>query len=483
MNTIKTDICVIGGGAGGLAFAAGAVQMGARVVLVEKGLMGGDCLNYGCVPSKAMIAAAQLAYDMRHAERFGLPNHSVQADWQKVHAHVSSVVGAIAPHDSVERFESLGCKVLQASGSFIDRRTLLAGTAAVRAKHFVLATGSHPFVPPIEGIKETPYFTNETIFNHREDIRHLIVIGGGPIGLELAQAHLRLGAKVSVVERGGLLAHEDPDLAPFLLKQLAREGMAMLTHRNIVRVAGTKGKVRVVLSKNQQQEETIQEDIVEGSHLLIATGRVPQLKGLHLEKAGIDHTPRGIKVDRMLKTSRKRIYAIGDCSGSAQFTHVAGYHAGIAIRNILFPMRAKASLDNLPLVTYCDPEIASLGLSERAAVERYGREKVRTFSFDYEENDRAHATHTPEGRIKVFLRKSKILGVAIVGAHAGEMLAPWIVAKEAGLKIGQMAGPIFPYPTLSEISKRVAGQAFVGTLFSKGMQRFVRAGLAWKTYI
>ena len=479
MKTLRTDVCVLGGGAGGLAFAAGAVQMGARVVLVEKHKMGGDCLNYGCVPSKAMIAAGQLAYDMRHAERFGLPKSIVKADWRQVHRHVASVVEAIAPHDSVERFEGLGCTVIQASGSFIDRKTVLAGTKTVRAKYFVLATGSHPFVPPMEGIKNVPYFTNETIFDHQEDIKHLIVIGGGPIGLELAQAHLRLGAKVSIVERGGLLMHEDPDLAPLLLERLKSEGMSMLTHRNIVRLEGTKGKVRAVLSRaDSEQHETL-----EGSHLLVATGRVPQLAGLNLEKAGIAYTHRGIRVDERLRTSRKRIYAIGDCSGSAQFTHVAGYHAGIAIRNILFPMRAKVSLENLPLVTYCDPEIASLGLSERAAVEQHGRDKVKTFSFDYEENDRAHAVHTPEGRIKVFLRKGKILGVAVVGAHAGEMLAPWIVAKSAGLSIGQLANPIFPYPTLSEITKRVAGQSFTGALFSRGMQRFVRTMLALQSYV
>ena len=482
MKTLKTDICVIGGGAGGLALAAGAVQMGARVVLVEKGKMGGDCLNYGCVPSKALIAAGQLAHDMRHADRFGLPNSVVKADWQKVHGHVASVVDAIAPHDSVERFESLGCTVVQASGSFIDRKKVLAGTTAVRAKYFVLATGSHPFVPPMEGIKDVPYFTNETIFNHKEDIKHLIVIGGGPIGLELAQAHRRLGAKVSVIERGALLGHEDPELAPFLLRQLEREGLEMLVHRDIVRLEGTRGKVRVVLARNDEQRET-QQETLEGSHLLVATGRVPQLAGLNLEKAGIAYTRRGIVVDKRLRTSRRGIYAIGDCSGSAQFTHVAGYHAGIAIRNILFPMRASASLENLPLVTYCDPEIASLGLSERAAVERYGREGVRAFSFDYEENDRAHAVHTPEGRIRIFLRKGRILGVAVVGAHAGEMLAPWIIAMAAGLKIGQMAGPIFPYPTLSEISKRVAGQAFTGVLFSRGMRRFVRTVLALKSYV
>ncbi len=479
MKTLRTDVCVLGGGAGGLAFAAGAVQMGARVVLVEKGKMGGDCLNYGCVPSKAMIAAGQLAHDMRHAERFGLPPSVVKADLRQVHRHVASVVGAIAPHDSVERFKSLGCTVVQASGSFIDRKTVLAGTTAVRAKYFVLATGSHPFVPPIEGVKNVPYFTNETIFDHREEIKHLIVIGGGPIGLELAQAHLRLGMKVSVVERGALLTLEDAELAPFLLQRLEREGLDMLTNRNIVRLEGTKGKVRVVLS----HAESEQRETLEGSHLLMATGRVPQLAGLNLEKAGIAYTRRGINVNQRLRTSRKRIYAIGDCSGSAQFTHVAGYHAGIAIRNILFPMRAKASLENLPLVTYCDPEIASLGLSERAAIERYGRESVKTFSFDYEENDRAHATHTPEGRIKIFLRKGKVLGVAIVGAHAGEMLAPWIVAKSAGLKIGQLAGPIFPYPTLSEITKRVAGQSFTDALFSRGMQRFVRTMLAWQSYV
>ncbi len=478
MKTIKCDICVIGAGAGGLAFAAGAVQMGARVVLVEKHKMGGDCLNYGCVPSKAMIAAGQLANDMRHADAFGLPATDIKADLQKVHKHVDNVIAAIAPHDSFERFEKLGCKVIKASGSFLDRKTLLAGTETVRAKYFVIATGSHPFIPPMEGIKETPYFTNETIFSHQEDIKHLIVIGGGPIGLELAQSHRRLGVEVSIIERGNLLAHEDPELAPFLIKKLEGEGIALHQMCSIVRVSGTKGKVQVDVSQQPAEKR----EAITGSHLLIATGRVPQLAGLQLEKAGIEYTRLGIVVDDRLRTSRKRIYAIGDCSGAAQFTHVAGYHAGIAIRNILFSMRAKASLHNLPLVTYCEPELASLGLSERAAREKYG-DSVKTIAFDYDENDRAQATHNEQGRIKVFLRKGKILGVAIVGSHAGEMLAPWIVAKEAELTIGQMAGPIFPYPTLSEINKRVAGQAFTDMLFSKRMRSFIRTMLALRTYI
>lgn len=478
MKTIKCDICVIGGGAGGLAFAAGAVQMGASVVLVEKHKMGGDCLNYGCVPSKAMIAAGQLAHDMRHANTFGLPATAVRADLQKVHKHIANVIAAIAPHDSVERFEELGCQVIKASGSFLDRKTLLAGTKTVRAKYFVIATGSHPFIPPMEGVKETPYFTNETIFSHQEDIKHLIVIGGGPIGLELAQSHLRLGAKVSVIERGSLLAHEDSELVPYLTKKLESEGMAIHQMCSITRLSGSGGKVQVEVSQQPAEERKT----ITGSHLLIATGRIPQLAGLQLDKANIDYTRRGIVVDDKLRTSRKRIYAIGDCSGAAQFTHVAGYHAGIAIRNILFSMRTKASLHNLPLVTYCDPELASLGLSERAAREKYG-DSVKTISFDYDENDRAQATHNTQGRIKVFLHKNKILGVAIVGSHAGEMLAPWIIAREAGLKIGQMAGAIFPYPTLSEINKRVAGQAFTEMLFSKRMRGFIRTLLAFRTYI
>lgn len=478
MKTIKCDICVVGGGAGGLAFAAGAVQMGARVVIVEKHKMGGDCLNYGCVPSKAMVAAGQLARDMRCADIFGLPSSRVDVDLQKVHSHIANVIASIAPHDSVERFESLGCQVIEASGSFIDHRTLLAGTKTVRAKFFVLAVGSHPFIPPIAGISDTPYFTNETIFSHSEDIKHLIVIGGGPIGLELAQAHRRLGVEVSVIERGQILGHEDKDLAPILIDRLTSEGVSLYPTSDLVRVSGVRGKVQAVISQRPQEEQKT----INGSHLLIATGRVPQLEGLQLEKANIAYTQRGISVNDRLQTTRKRIYAIGDCSGSAQFTHVASYHAGIAIRNILFSMRARASLTNLPLVTYCDPEIASLGLSERAAIEKYGK-SFQTLSFNYDENDRAHAMHDKEGKIKVFVRKGKILGVTIAGAQAGEMLAPWIVARENGLKIGSLAGPIFPYPTLSEIGKRVAGQAFVDKLFSKGMRRFVRSLLYFRSYI
>ncbi len=465
---IQTDICVIGGGSGGLSVAAGAVQMGARVVLVEKGAMGGDCLNTGCVPSKSILAAGHAAQSAREAAQFGVSMGAPATDWQALHDHIHGVIGAIAPNDSVARFESLGVTVIQAAGAFEDARTLRAGDQLIRAKYFVLATGSSPFVPPIDGLDQVPYFTNENIFDNHEPIEHLAVIGGGPIGMELAQAHRRLGAQVSVMEAARLLVKDDPELTKIVVERMRAEGVNLVEGgRNLKLEPAAGGRIAIYCENDLGQQ------CVEASHLLIATGRRANVDGLNLEAAGVDYSPRGVTVDARLRSSNKRIFAIGDVAGPYQFTHMAAYQAGIVIRNILFKLPAKVDYRAVPWVTYTDPELAHVGLSEAEAAKQ-GR-AVRVLRWSFDENDRAQAERRTEGMIKVITTpKGLILGASIVGLHAGELIQPWVLAINSKLKIGAMASMIAPYPTLSEANKRIAGSFYTDKLFSPRMRSIVR---------
>lgn len=458
-QVIKADIAIIGAGSGGLSVAAGAAQMGAKVVLIEKGKMGGDCLNYGCVPSKAMIAAGEAAEMVRTSSKFGVNGHEPEIDFAKVNAHVHDVIGGIAPHDSVERFESLGVKVIQAAGRFISRNEIEAGDVIVKARRFVISTGSSAFVPPIPGLDEVPYLTNETVFNLTDRPEHLIIVGGGPIGIEMAQAHRRLGAKVTVVEGLSIMGNDDPEAVDVVRQRLLAEGIDIREQAKVESVIHEGNGVSVLVSHEGKSER------VDGSHLLLAVGRRANVANLGLEEADIDYSPRGIEVDKRLRTSNKRIFAIGDVAGSYQFTHVAGYHAGIVIRNAMFNLPSKVDLKAVPWVTYTDPELAHVGLSEAAARKQGLEIKAVTFGFDG--NDRARAERATEGFIKAVIgKKGKILGATIVGRHAGELILPWVLAVQKGLKASDMAGIIVPYPTLGEVSKRVAGAYYTPALFS-----------------
>ncbi|OIP99583.1 MAG: dihydrolipoamide dehydrogenase [Zetaproteobacteria bacterium CG2_30_46_52] len=472
LNIIKTDICVIGAGSGGLSVAAGAVQMGAKVVLIEKGDMGGDCLNTGCVPSKALLAAGHTAQTMRDAAAFGIKASQPEVDWAAVHEHVHSVIHAIAPNDSVERFEGLGVHVIQAAASFVDKHTVQAGNTQIQAKYVVVATGSSAFVPPIPGVEHVPYFTNENIFDNKEKIDHLIVIGGGPIGIELAQAHRRLGAKVTVIEVAKLLMKDDPDLTSIVIDHLRGEGIALAEGVQDLRLEKTANVITAFYNLDGQSQQ------VDGSHVLVATGRKANVNSLNLEAAGITYSPRGIKVDKRLRTSNKKVFAIGDVAGPYQFTHMAAYQAGIIIRNILFKLPARVDYSAVPWVTYTDPELAHVGLSE-ADAKKQGKE-VRILKWSFEENDRAQAERRTEGLVKVVTTpKGLILGASIVGLHAGELIQPWILAVSQKLKIGAMASMIAPYPTLAEVNKRVAGSFYTDKLFSSGTKKVVRFLLRW----
>ncbi len=467
-ETLTVDLCVIGAGSGGLSVAAGAVQMGASVALVERHKMGGDCLNYGCVPSKALLAAAHEAAAHRGSGAFGVDDHEPAVDFSRVNAHVQSVIGAIAPQDSVERFEELGVTVLQGTAHFTGKREIEVGGQKVRAKWFVIATGSRATAPPIPGLDTTPYLTNETVFDLTEAPAHLIVIGGGPIGIEMAQAHRRLGCRVTVLEMFGIMGKDDLDLVQVVRKRLLEEGVDIREGVKINQVAGGDGSVSVTTEKDGKAEQ------ITGSHLLVAAGRAPVMNGLNLEAAGVAYDKKGITVDSGLRSSNKRVFAIGDVAGGPQFTHVASYHAGVIIRRILFRMFwAKTDYRALPWVTYTDPELAHVGLTEKDARKKYS--DVRTVSWPFEENDRAQAERRTEGLIKVVARKKgRILGASIVGPHAGELILPWVMAVQHKMKIGAMTAVIAPYPTRGEVSKRVAGAWYTPSLFSSKTRRVVR---------
>ena len=467
-ETITADICVIGGGSGGLSVAAGAQQMGAQVVLIERGEMGGDCLNRGCVPSKALLAAGHAAQVIRESGGFGVNGHEPPVDFGKVHDHVHGVIAGIAPHDSVERFEGLGVRVIKESARFVGRDEVEAGDVKVKAKRFVIATGSSPAAPPVPGLDEMPYLTNESIFDQTVAPEHLIVIGGGPIGAEMAQAHRRLGARVTLLEAFAFLGKDDPEAAEVVRKRFAAEGIDIREGIKIARVERNGNGVAAVLEVDGSEER------IEGSHLLVAAGRRPNVHGLDLERAGVDYSPKGIAVDARLRTSNKKIFAIGDVAGGLQFTHVAGYHAGIVIRNALFRLPAKAKTATVPWVTYTDPELAHVGLMESQARERHG-DAVKVVRWSFAENDRAQAERQTEGFAKIVVGpRGKILGATIVGAGAGELILTWVLALEQGLKIGAMAGLIAPYPTRSEVSKRAAGQFYTPSLFSERTRKVVR---------
>lgn len=463
-ETIKADICIIGAGSGGLSVAAGAAQLGKNTVLVEGGKMGGDCLNYGCVPSKALIASANAAHNMKNTAKFGIIPQALQVNFRDVHDHIHDVIAGIAPNDSVERFKEIGVKVIQEYGRFESAKILSAGAAKIQAKRFIIATGSSPSVPPIPGLSEVPYLTNETIFDLTSPPEHLIIIGGGPIGLEMAQAHRRLGAKVTVVALA-FMENDDPELVEILLTSLSEEGVTLKDKVNIQNVSHNDGRFTISLD-----DETIS-----GSHLLVATGRKPNIDKLELEKAGVDYTRLGVTVGDNLRTTNKSIYAIGDVAGGAGFTHKAAYDAGIIIRRICFGMFwTKADYKALPHATYTSPELAGVGLSEKAASTRYG-DNITILKWPYAENDRARATRATKGMVKVITtKKGHILGASIVGRSADEILAPWTLAISQGLKIGAMANIISPYPTLGEINKRAASSFYTKSLFSDKTKRIVK---------
>lgn len=450
-QTLTPDICVIGAGSGGLTVAAAAAAFGVPVVLIEKGEMGGDCLNYGCVPSKAMLAAGKHAHAIRQAPQFGVmasPDFAV--DTKKVNAHVRSVIGAIAPNDSEERFTALGVQVIRAPARFTARDTVIAGDHEIRARRFVVATGSSPLVPPIPGLNEVDYFTNETLFDNTRKLSRLVIIGGGPIGLEMAQAHSRLGSDVVVLEAFKAMGKDDPELSALVLEKLRGEGIDIREGTKVTSVE-RRGKTGVRV----HVETDTGTAAIDGTHLLVAAGRAANVNDLGLQEAGIKFDRKGIEVDSRLRTSNKKVYAIGDCAGQLQFTHVAGYQAGLVVRSILFRLAAKPDNGIIPWVTYTDPELAHVGMDEQTAREKLGT--IRVLRWPYHENDRAQAERKTDGLIKVIAdKKGRIKGASIVGANAGELINLWALAVAKKMTLRDITAYVPPYPTMSEIGKRAA---------------------------
>ena len=474
-EALTPDLCVIGAGSGGLSVAAAAAALGVPVVLIEKGKMGGDCLNVGCVPSKAMIAAAKRAEAIRSAAAFGIKPQRPGVEFYHVNDHINEVIAAIAPNNSRERFTGLGVRVIDGEARFTDANTVAVGEQyEIKARCFVIATGSVPAVPPIPGLDKTPYLTNETVFEMRERPKHLIVIGAGAIGLELAQAFRRLGSDVTVLEAATPLANEDPECAAIVLDRLTREGVAIRSGVTVTQVRRVRNRVELELRAAEEdgKESGKSKEQLGGSDVLVATGRRPAVEGLGLDAAGIAHTASGITVDKRLRTTNRRVYAIGDVAGSAHFTHAANYHASLVIRHALFRMPVKVDPDGIPRVIFTDPELAHVGLSETEARQRV--RTIRVLRWPYHENDRAQAERETSGHIKVITdKKGKILGATIVGASAGELITAWTLAINQRLNIRAFAGIVVPYPTLSEIGKRAAITFYTPRLSSPWVRRIL----------
>jgi pyruvate/2-oxoglutarate dehydrogenase complex dihydrolipoamide dehydrogenase (E3) component len=466
---LKPDLCVIGAGAAGLTIAAAAATLGVPVVLIEKGRMGGGHLNTGCVPSKAMGAAGRRADVFRTSGPFGVKLAKPAVEFDEVNDHVHRVINSIAPNSSKERLTGMHVRVIEGEARFLDTRTVVVGQKEdikfeIKARRFVIATGSRPAVPEISGIEHCPYFTNETIFDARERPKHLIVVGAGPTGLELAQAFRRLGSEVTVLEMAAQpLGQEDPECAAIVVDALAREGITVRSGVKVERVRSLRQRIEVVLAGDT--EESIQ-----GTDLLIATGRLPNIAGLDLDEGRIKHGPSGITVNKRFGTSNRRVYAIGDVAGLPQFTHAASQQAALLIKHLLFRLPIGLNVDEIPRVTFTEPELAHVGLTDARARELHGA--VRVLRWPYQDNDRAQAERETRGHIKVVTDpKGLILGATIVGAAASEQISTWTLAINHGLNIRAFADLVVPYPTYMEVGKRAAISFFTPKLSTSWVRR------------
>jgi pyruvate/2-oxoglutarate dehydrogenase complex dihydrolipoamide dehydrogenase (E3) component len=466
-DVLTPDLCVIGAGSGGLSAAAAAAQLGAPVVLIERDRMGGDCLHYGCVPSKALIAAAKRAQAVREAGQFGVLAGEPKIDFAGVTSHVNDVIRAIEPNDSAERYQGLGVQVIQGAASFQDSRTVVAGGCEIRARRFVIATGSSPAVPAIPGVERTPFLTNETLLEAKMPFPHLLVVGGGPAGVEFAQAFRRLGSDVTLIEALDPLPREEGELKAVVLKQLAAEGVRIIDHARVERLDTTgAGGVHVTFNRDERSYS------IDGSHLLMTAGRKPNVDGLNLDAARIKYDTKGIRVNSKLKTSNRIVYAIGDVIGEDCFTHLASLHARLVIKNALFRLPVKVRRETMPWVTFTDPELAHVGLTEEEARKRY--RNIRVLRWPYHENDRAQAERQTNGFLKAIVAANgRILGASMVGAQAGELIQMWSLAMQKGINIKNMAEYVAPYPTLAEINARAALSYFLPRAAAPGLRRVI----------
>ncbi|MFC1867537.1 dihydrolipoyl dehydrogenase family protein [Thermodesulfobacteriota bacterium] len=468
MSDYDFDIGIIGGGAAGLTVAAGAAQLGAKTLLVEKEeRLGGDCLHYGCVPSKTLIRTAHVYHLMNHAKKFGLPMVNVPpVDYRDVTKRIKSVIDTIQEHDSEARFCGLGARVEFGSPAFADDHSIQMNGNRYSAKNWVIATGSSPGIPPIEGLDKTPHITNKEIFSLDHLPKSLIILGAGPIATEMAQAFCRLGSNVTVVQRSGqILSKEDKDMADEVMKVMSSEGVNF--HLNV--------SVLSTRDLGDEKEVTIKDKdgkiiLLKAEMILIAMGRKPNLEGLGLEGIGVEFSGRGVNVDNRLRTNLKHIYAAGDVTGQYQFTHAAGYEGGIVISNAIFHLPRKADYTFLPWCTYSEPELASIGMNEKRATEA-GIEHTMWIE-EFKDNDRSLAEGEKVGKIKMILdAKEKPLGIQILGPHGGELISEWVAMLNGKVKLSTLASAIHPYPTLGEINKRVAGTFFSPKIFSEKVKK------------
>ncbi len=467
------DLGVLGGGAAGLTITAGAAQLGAKTLLVEKEpALGGDCLHYGCVPSKTLIRTARAYHDIKHAVKFGLPQVDIQpVDFKQVAKRIRAVISVIQKHDSVERFCSLGARVEFGQAEFIDEHSIRLQGKTFSAKTWAIATGSSPTAPPFAGLDSVSYLTNKDIFSMDSLPGSMIILGGGPIAIEMAQAFNRLGTRITVIQRSGqILSKEDRDMADTVMERLSGEGVSIALNSSVVTVSEKAGIKEVVFKNRDGQLKTVIADA-----LLVAMGRKANVDGMGLENTGIAYSHKGIEVDSRLRTNHKHIFAAGDITGKYQFTHAAGYEGGIVISNAIFHLPRKTDYTYLPWCTYTSPELASIGLNEKGA-KAAGRQ-YSVWTEEFKNNDRSLAEGEETGKIKMLLDdKEKPIGIQILGLHAGDLLAEWVAVLNGKVKLSTLAGAIHPYPTLGEINKRVAGSFLAGKIFSntvkKGLKLF-----------
>lgn len=465
-KVLTPNLCVIGAGPSGLTAAAMAAQFGMQVVLVENHRMGGESLNYGCIPSKALLAAAKRAQSMREAGKFGLRPVDPEINHRLVHDHVHGVIAAIAPNVSIERFAGLGVQVISGTARFKDKATVIVNGTEIRARRFVIATGSSPAIPPIPGIEQVPYFTNQTIFGISYRMGHLIILGGGPAGMELAQAYRRLGTEVTVVEAVTPLAGFDPEMSALIASRLREEGVRILDDARVERLEPLGQNVQVVFTKAGRSYS------IDGTHLLIATGRRPNVEGLNLDHAGVKFDRDGIAVSPAMRTSNKRIYAIGDVTGGMPFTHAGTHQANVMIRNALFRLPSLGGNSGPARVAFTEPELAQVGMTEEDARKKH--KNLRVLRWPYHENDRAQAGHETEGFLKVITTRSgRILGAGAAGCQAGEIIQLWSLAMQHGISIRAMASYVAPYPTFAEMNKKAAVTYFLPSLTNPMLRRVI----------
>jgi len=453
---IKADLAIIGAGAAGLVTASGAAQLGRKVVLFEAGEMGGDCLNYGCVPSKAILTAAHKVHAIREASKHGIHVGEPSVDFARVRETIQQAITTIEPNDSQERFEGFGVRVVREYARFVTEDTVASDSVEVKAKRIVVATGTRAFIPPVEGLADAPYLTNETIWSLETLPDHLIVMGGGPIGMELGQAFRRLGSKVTVIEAGEPLSRFESEHAALVTDQLMADGVILHTGKSAARVQTDDAGITVALSDG---------DVVSGSHLLVATGRKPVLDGLDLDVAGVETDARGIVCDDRLRTSNRRVLAAGDIAGKGGLTHLAGWHGSVIVRNLYYGLSTGQSSQPIPAAVYTDPPIAQIGLTEAQAREAHG-DKVKVASWGFDDNDRAIAEGDVRGGVKLVLGKGgKVLGAHAAGARADDLIQIVSSVMAKGGTVRDLTSPVAPYPTRGEIFKRAAGSYYEPVVF------------------